>query len=723
MRGSRQTAALNKAGQHWTLDYARDFPKSGIHSIRTSARTADSFVRGFRMLKSSLVAGLAIASIVAGQEVHHPFTVNQTEYTVRAGERVDLFIPPESLAFARLATRRNATATGPDTRNFGLGPDIDGNKVLLGVPFITEPGVYSVEVAFVSATGEERATTLKVKVEPFAYSSVSSSDEPPVILLDGFQLSGSSSCPMSSDSSGTFGNLQMYLEGSPNNAVVYFFENCSECPNCSVEELGAYLGGFINVLGAPQVDVVAHSMGGLIVRSYLSGKEATSGVFSPPSAQKIRKAVFVATPHFGAFAADFALADLFLAAGTQTNELKPGSQFVWDLGTWNQNRDDLRGVDALSIVGNAGPSQQSDGVVESTSASLDFTMPGRTRVVGYCHVPPSTADGLAGKYLGCEAPGIAYVTDTLHPTYQIVSSFLMDGTAWEGVGNAPGQDAYLSQYGGMVVADISSYDEYLVPSAASWGSVSLNEGGASELYYNDFVSGSATFNFGSSTCGPYTETAGVYSTVRCKFSPVIYSIGPLLAGAGKVVQAGGTITINGVGFGSQCSGCIVAAANPTSVNLQVLSWSDSTIIASLPATYGNGIVTIGVTTASGYDAMNIMAAPPAFFAGSVSGGGGTQFLQFPDGVDFGYYAFVGGAWLYHVDMGYESVVAGSGTGVYFWDLTSGHWFYTDASTFPYLYDFTLNAWLYYFPSSGSPGHYTTNPRYFSNLATGKIFTM
>jgi hypothetical protein len=55
--------------------------------------------------------------------------------------------------------------------------------------------------------------------------------------------------------------------------------------------------------------------------------------------------------------------------------------------------------------------------------------------------------------------------------------------------------------------------------------------------------------------------------------------------------------------------------------------------------------------------------------------------------------------------------------------TSGHWFYSSPSLFPYLYDFTLTAWLYYFPATNNPGHYTTNPRYFSNLLTGKIFTM
>jgi hypothetical protein len=49
--------------------------------------------------------------------------------------------------------------------------------------------------------------------------------------------------------------------------------------------------------------------------------------------------------------------------------------------------------------------------------------------------------------------------------------------------------------------------------------------------------------------------------------------------------------------------------------------------------------------------------------------------------------------------------------------------YTSSTLFPYLYDFTLNNWLYYFPNTTNPGHYTTNPRYFSDLTTGKIISM
>jgi hypothetical protein len=78
---------------------------------------------------------------------------------------------------------------------------------------------------------------------------------------------------------------------------------------------------------------------------------------------------------------------------------------------------------------------------------------------------------------------------------------------------------------------------------------------------------------------------------------------------------------------------------------------------------------------------------------------------------------------YRYDMGYEAFIAGSASDVYLYDFTSGHWWYTSSSLFPYLYDFTLNNWLYYFPATNNPGHYTTSPRSFSDLTTGKIVTM
>jgi hypothetical protein len=114
---------------------------------------------------------------------------------------------------------------------------------------------------------------------------------------------------------------------------------------------------------------------------------------------------------------------------------------------------------------------------------------------------------------------------------------------------------------------------------------------------------------------------------------------------------------------------------------------------------------------------------PMFFTEAASLGSGVYYLQFQDGDLFGYYNFVASSILYHYDMGYEAFISGSGSDVYLYDLTSSHWFYTSTTLFPDLYDFTLKAWIYYFPDTKNPGHYTTNPRYFSNLTTGKIFTM
>jgi N-acetylneuraminic acid mutarotase len=118
---------------------------------------------------------------------------------------------------------------------------------------------------------------------------------------------------------------------------------------------------------------------------------------------------------------------------------------------------------------------------------------------------------------------------------------------------------------------------------------------------------------------------------------------------------------------------------------------------------------------------------PAFFSGEVSLGNGVYYLQFPNGTPFGYYSYLTDArWFYHFDMGYEYWFdANDGhNGIYFYDLASTHFFYTSPSfPFPYLYDFSFNTVLYYFPDPNNPGHYTSNPRYFYNFATGQIITM
>jgi sugar lactone lactonase YvrE len=130
----------------------------------------------------------------------------------------------------------------------------------------------------------------------------------------------------------------------------------------------------------------------------------------------------------------------------------------------------------------------------------------------------------------------------------------------------------------------------------------------------------------------------------------------------------------------------------------------------------------GSPSAAASDVTIVNPPHPPFFTGEVPLSAGVYYLRFPDGNLFGYYSYLSGGWIYHFDMGYEYVVT-AGNSVYLWDLGAGHWLYTSASVFPYLYDFTLKAWLYYIPDTTNPGHYTSNPRYFTNLSTGQVFAM
>jgi len=118
---------------------------------------------------------------------------------------------------------------------------------------------------------------------------------------------------------------------------------------------------------------------------------------------------------------------------------------------------------------------------------------------------------------------------------------------------------------------------------------------------------------------------------------------------------------------------------------------------------------------------------PPFFMGEVPLSNGFYYLQFPNGTPFGYYSYLTDPhFIYHFDMGYEYWFDANNAdrGIFFYDFMSNHFFYTSPSfPFPYLYDFSLNTVLYYYPDPHNPGRYTTNPRYFYNFATGQIITM
>ncbi len=256
-------------------------------------------------------------------------------------------------------------------------------------------------------------------------SSIPPGPNPPVVFLNGYQAD----CRGSSFA-GNFGAFVSVMAAQ--NRQVLFFDNCayaSLAGKPTIEELGnsfaAFLGGlrYNNGSLVPRVDVVAHSMGGLIVRSYLSGKQL-DGTYTPPPTVPIRKFVLLAVPNFGT------PVTLGIGFDQQLVELAEGSTFTFELATWNQGTDDLRNVDAFAIAGNGGTGAASlprfdDGVVTLTSASIGFARANRTRILPVCHTDP----GLVTLAALCPAgeKGIASVTGPGDVTAIMVTSFLADG--------------------------------------------------------------------------------------------------------------------------------------------------------------------------------------------------------------------------------------------------------------------------------------------------------
>jgi len=583
-----------------------------------------------------LLAGSGLA--LDGQSpLAKPMDLQQTWYELRIGEPVPIVAPTETLDFLRTAKNRKiamgGAADGDNSAGFVVGADRTGRMVLAASPRVT-PGQYTVVLSATNAAGESRQTTLTMAVQ--AITSVpSSSTRNPVVLLNGWESGYNiDSCPISGSSADTFGNLAQYLvdDGVP---VVYLFDNCLIDANQSIETLGNDLGAFLKSIhydtGAqvPQIDLVAFSLGGVIARAYLAGLQPDESL-TPPTSTLVGKLVLIASPNFGSFIAS-TYATTF-SSGTQGAELIPGSSFLWNLANWNQRTDDLRGVSAIAVIGNAGtytPSfnsatvlnNASDGLVSLTSASAGFVteQASVTRIVPYCQVDPSAFTNTNLGTFACNAPGIANVTSASHPTGEIVRSFLGGTTAWTTIGSTPTTDPYLSIDGGMFFALVSEADSYLSDlSQVAWGTVQLAAGGdAGTIYYTDFLAGTGVFEASSSSlgmvdCGSYALPLGFFSAVRCKFDATIVSVGPLLTTFPKVVSGGGTITITGVDFGSQCNNCgvvAVAAGSTTKQTLQIGSWKNTAITATLPATL-TGLITITVVAAMGTDSLAIMVALP-----------------------------------------------------------------------------------------------------------------
>lgn len=455
---------------------------------------------------------------------------------------------------------------------------------------------------------------------------------PPVVFINGYQFEG---CPATF--AGTFGIADQVLQA--NGEVSLFFDTCSLAATATIEDLGGafakFLAGLKYTDGTPvnQVDVVAHSMGGLVLRCYLSGKQDTAGMFQPPAAVQIRKAVFLATPHFGTPIASL------LPVSTQVDEMASGSAFLFELATWNDATDDLRGVDAIAAVGNGGTGLLTgtegfdDGVVPLTSGSLRFYGPGRTRVLPYCHI---SGGGIITDFGLCpsDAQGIADIDSAMHESAQIIVSFFNGTNAWQSVGTAAENDKFLSVDGGLLVAEHAADDSILKIDSASASfdlmalSVKVNTSSDGLAFLDLLSAGGFGLNVtagSTSAVRPITLPAGGYEPYLVKPGPLVAGVFPAAAANFPLELAPRMIVAI---YGNDLKSSTVAIGN-TPLTLDYVS---ATQINAVFPSDASGLIAVTVKNADGQNTINVYldAAAPTIFTENSSGSGPASALKASD---------------------------------------------------------------------------------------------
>jgi uncharacterized protein (TIGR03437 family) len=379
-----------------------------------------------------------------------------------------------------------------------------------------------------------------------------------------------------------------------------------------------------------QVDVVAHSMGGLVLRCYLSGKQNAAGLFQPSATVPIRKAVLLATPNFGTGIASL------LGFTTQVNEMASGSGFLFGLGAWNDGTDDLRGVDAIAAAGNAGsggtgnPNGFDDGVVPLTSASLRFYLPGRTRVVPYCHI---NGGGIITLFSLCpgNAKGIANIDSATHDSAKMIVSFLSGNNDWQSVGTAAESDPFLSVDGGLIVAAHAADDSNLNVDSATAGSQKLSTSSDHLAYTDSHAIGLAALSVTSGT----TNIAATVNLPAGGTEPYLVKPGPLIARVFPAAAANFPlelaprmlIAIYGSDLATGTDSQVLVNGSATTLYYT----STNQIDALLPAT-ASGLTKLTVQTSAGKNTVNVYvdAAAPAIFTQDSSGTGPASALKASD---------------------------------------------------------------------------------------------
>ena len=271
----------------------------------------------------------------------------------------------------------------------------------------------------------------------------------------------------------TFGDFDKVM--ARDGRVSFVFEACYAPNRPPIEEIANVLRDMLSRLryetGEPvrEVDMVAHSMGGLIVRAYLAGKQPKGG-FATPALPRVRKVVFIGTPHFGTPVTSSTSDD------PQLREMSLGSAFLFDLATWNQGADDLHGVEALSIAElvaqRPGDGQRRQGHQRFDGLHSDRPY-GSAALLSYA--------GRNRKFISLPgAPGLALVTSEDHPTAQMVLAFLNGRDSWRSATDAAAESAVLGGAAGLMIQSRTADDApRAIGSAPSCTTVAASRGSPS----------------------------------------------------------------------------------------------------------------------------------------------------------------------------------------------------------------------------------------------------
>ncbi|MBI3796235.1 MAG: alpha/beta fold hydrolase [Deltaproteobacteria bacterium] len=188
-------------------------------------------------------------------------------------------------------------------------------------------------------------------------------------------------------------------------------------------QLARYINDQIADLGVSQVDVVAHSMGGLLARAWMAG------LTSVPYSNQIRRLVIAGTPNLGVGKTGTppgCSEDNAAVVAAQNRQMLYGSLFLKRLNKQWQKKvgKTISPPDILTIVGcglaQPGAACLSDAVVDEASATLPVESPDYlVRYVNRIHA----------AFLGVSSISLVDIENRGHETYQLVKQFLETGTA------------------------------------------------------------------------------------------------------------------------------------------------------------------------------------------------------------------------------------------------------------------------------------------------------